>query len=264
MDPLSFVCDKQGSGPPLLLLHGLGHERRAWYPVMAELAGSHRVIAVDLPGCGESPDPQPGEPYDIPALVEALAELCARLGLRGVHIAGNSLGGALALELGTRGWARSVTALAPIGFGGRTVRHRLLLHGMEAATRVPGQLRRAVGDSPPARALARRALCGDPSAPQSREARFNTAVLEAGSPFVRLASEVVGYTFDAKKKVPCPVTVAWGDRDRVLPAWQAHRALSRIPHARQVTLLGCGHLPMRDNPRAVAATIQTTCAAADN
>ncbi|WP_046472511.1 alpha/beta fold hydrolase, partial [Allosalinactinospora lopnorensis] len=112
-----------------------------------------------------------------------------------------------------------------------------------------------------ARAVARRVLRGDHTAPAARQVRFDATALSPDSPFVRLAPLVAEYAFSAPD-VPCPVTIAWGDRDRLLPAAGAHRALRRIPHARQVTLLGCGHIPMADNPRAVAAEILQTCRAA--
>ncbi|NYE50310.1 pimeloyl-ACP methyl ester carboxylesterase [Spinactinospora alkalitolerans] len=264
MDPSTIVYDRRGAGSPLVLLHGLGHRSQAWYPTMAELARRHDVIALDLPGFGGSPAPGGDARYDIPALVDAVAGVCDALGLRRPHVAGNSLGGAIALELGARGVAASVTALSPIGFttARETAGTRLLTLGLGLAARVPERVRLAAADSPPARAVARRMLRGAPGDAGNRELKFDATVLSAGSPFVRLTPHVVGYAFTAGP-VPCPVTIGWGDLDRVLPVRAGRRALTRIPHARQVTLLGCGHVPMADSPRAVAATITDTCRAAE-
>jgi len=99
-----------------VLVHGLGHRRQAWDPVLPRLARHREVIALDLPGFGESPPLPAGESYDVPTAMERFAELFAELGLGAPHVAGSSLGGALALELGARGMVSSVTALAPAGF----------------------------------------------------------------------------------------------------------------------------------------------------
>ncbi|MFD0775677.1 alpha/beta fold hydrolase, partial [Streptomonospora algeriensis] len=123
METSRIVYDQWGKGEPVLLLHGLGHHRRAWQPVVADLAPHHRVLAPDLPGFGDSPAPgpealyDPCPPYDVGFLVDAVLKLCADLGLERPHVVGNSLGGAVALEMAVRGKAASVTALSPIGFG---------------------------------------------------------------------------------------------------------------------------------------------------
>jgi pimeloyl-ACP methyl ester carboxylesterase len=260
METSGMVYDRWGDGVPVLLLHGLGHRRQTWYAVARHLAAGHDVVAPDLPGFGASPLPGAADRYDIEALVDTVRRFCADLGWDRPHVAGNSLGGAIALELGARGFAASVTALSPIGFGSARegAGARVLARGARLAARIPEPVRVAAADSPPLRSIARRVLRGDPSAASARRLAFDATVLSAGSPFVRLVPHVAAYAFRARR-VPCPVTIAWGDRDRLLPAAGARRALRRIPHARQVSLLGCGHIPMADNPRAVAAEIRQTC-----
>ncbi|MFC3998853.1 alpha/beta fold hydrolase [Nocardiopsis sediminis] len=260
MGELRITYDRWGDGAPIVLLHGLGHRRQAWYPVVRRLAADHDVVALDLPGFGGSAPPAAADPYDISTLVATVQRFCDRLGLERPHLVGNSLGGAIALELGARGFAASVTALSPIGFAtGRTgAGTRVLARGARLASRVPERVWVAAAGSPPGRTVARHVLRGDPSADAARDLVFDATVLAAGSPFVRLAVHVADYAFTAGA-VPCPVTVAWGDRDRVLPATGAVRALRRIPHARIVTLLDCGHVPMADRPNTVAAEILRTC-----
>src|SRR5687767_333409 len=99
---------RTGSGPPVVLLHGIGLDREVWAPVVPLLAAEHEVVAVDLPGFGASAA-LAGEPT-----VEALAEAVEALGLERPLVAGNSLGGGIALELGRRRWAGGVCALSPI------------------------------------------------------------------------------------------------------------------------------------------------------
>ena len=96
----SVAYRREGSGEPLLLLHGIGHHLQAWDPVFALLAADRDVIAVDLPGFGASPGLPDGVAYDLATVVPVLGALCEALSLDRPHVAGNSLGGLLALELG--------------------------------------------------------------------------------------------------------------------------------------------------------------------
>lgn len=113
---VTLAYARVGSGEPLLLLHGIGHHRQAWDPVVDILAAERDVIAVDLPGFGESPALPDGLAHDLPTMNAALSGLCETLDLDRPHVAGNSLGGLLALELGREKLVRSVTALSPAGF----------------------------------------------------------------------------------------------------------------------------------------------------
>lgn len=262
MDHRGIVYERHGRGEPLVLLHGLGHRRQAWEPVVDELARRHEVFALDLPGFGDSPGPAPGGAYGIPALVDVVAAWCAAAGLPRPHLAGNSLGGAVALELGARGLAASVTALSPIGFsrGAELLGGRLMVGGMHVATRVPAKAWRRVIDSRPVRTLTTLAVHGGLRDPYGDLARLDPSVVTRGSPYTRLAPEVVRYSFNGGPVVTCPTTVAWGENDRVLPVRAVRRVLRAIPHAREVRLLGCGHVPMDYDPRTVAHTILNTCA----
>nr|WP_279582221.1 alpha/beta fold hydrolase [Fodinicola feengrottensis] len=112
------VVERRGTGSPLVLLHGIGHRWQAWQPVLNLLAERHDVIAIDLPGFGGSPTLPDDRPYDMLAAVDTFCEIMAAYKLDRPHLAGNSLGGALALEVGSRGLASSVTALSPAGFFG--------------------------------------------------------------------------------------------------------------------------------------------------
>ncbi|MFC7743667.1 alpha/beta fold hydrolase [Nocardiopsis composta] len=137
--------------------------------MLRSLAQRHEVYTLDLPGFGQSPAPDPERPFGIAALVDTVADWCAHAGVERPHIAGNSLGGAVALELGARGLASSVTALSPIGFtrGAEMLGSRILVGGMHVATRVPARVWHSVIDSRPVRALTTLALHGsvrDPAA----------------------------------------------------------------------------------------------------
>ena len=110
---MALAIESHGSGPPLVLLHGIGSRRGVWDPVAGALARERRVIAVDLPGFGESP---PEDFAPTPAGFTALERWFAEQGLGRPHVAGNSMGGGIALELARRGAVASATAVSPAGF----------------------------------------------------------------------------------------------------------------------------------------------------
>src|SRR5262245_43055610 len=104
-----------GCGQPLVLIHGIGHTWRGWRPMLPPLEQRCDVLAVDLPGCGRS-EPFPAGIDSTPeALADAVEDEMARAGFDRAHIAGNSLGGWIALELARRGRADTVTAISPAG-----------------------------------------------------------------------------------------------------------------------------------------------------
>src|SRR2546423_11969975 len=113
---MSLAHHRAGAGEPLVLVHGPRSQWRALGPVLERLAAQRDVIAPDLPGYGDSPPFAPATPHTPPAFAEAVAGLLDELELRDAHVAGFSLGGAIAYELGVLGRARSVTAISPIGF----------------------------------------------------------------------------------------------------------------------------------------------------
>ena len=114
---MSLNFDRQGHGDPLVLLHGISGELCVWEPVRDLLSQRAEVIAVDLPGFGRSPSLAPGIAPVPGALAAAVARLLDELEIARPHIAGNSLGAWIALELAAISRARSVTALCPAGCG---------------------------------------------------------------------------------------------------------------------------------------------------
>src|SRR3954447_13421526 len=93
--PMPLAHRRTGTGPPLVLMHGIGLDHRCWDPVLPQLERSREVIAVDLPGFGGSPGL--GAP-EVGTLADEVEDTLKALGVPGAHVAGNSLGGAIALE----------------------------------------------------------------------------------------------------------------------------------------------------------------------
>ncbi|WP_392668720.1 alpha/beta fold hydrolase [Streptomyces sp. LN785] len=257
---VSVAYERTGSGEPLLLLHGIGHHRQAWDPVLPLLASERDVTVVDLPGFGVSPALPDGVPYDLESVVPVLGALCAELGLDRPHVAGNSLGGLLALELGREKLVRSVTALSPAGFWTRS--ERLYAFGTLRAMRqgalaLPMPLIERLSRSAAGRAALTSTIYARPGRRAPEAVVSETVALRAATGFRETLA--LGRNVSFTGDVPgLPVTIAWGSRDRLLLRRQGIRAKHTIPGARLVRLPGCGHVPMSDDPALVARVILDT------
>ena len=258
---MGLTVQRAGAGEPVVLLHGLGSRGDAWAPVSELLAREREVIAVDLPGFGRS-EPDGTEP-SIPALTGRVERFFEEEGLERPHVAGNSMGGAVALELGRRGAVRSVTAFAPIGFWGESGRRWaawLLATGVKTARRAPQNLPTGirVATSRPG------VFFFSTGKPWQLPADEVLAITDAGvaaPSFDRAVELTRDYEFGEAGRLPeLPVTIAWGTRDVLLTyATQSRRARRLVPYARHVTLRRCGHVPFYDDPERCAEVIlQTT------
>src|SRR3954467_3069096 len=107
---------RPGTGEPLVLIHGIGSQWQVWTPLFEHLTPHRDVIAVDLPGFGDSPALANGDDPTPPLFAEKVIELLAELGRDRPVVAGNSLGGWVALEVARRGRARAVAPISPAGF----------------------------------------------------------------------------------------------------------------------------------------------------
>lgn len=254
----SLNYERRGAGEPLVLLHGIGHRWQAWQPVLDLLARDHEVIAIDLPGFGGSPAPPTGLPRSMSELVEAVRAQLRALGLDRPHVAGNSLGGGVALELACRGAAASATAFSPAGFCTPAEARRAfaILTTLRVSTFSPGPALRWVVTRPRVRDRAFGTLVADPTRLDPERLIGDSLALRRGKGYFPIGWGLREYAFTGSPNVP--VTVAWGSRDRILPVVQAQRARQALPAARHVSLPGCGHVPMSDDPELVARVILET------
>src|SRR5215207_4197055 len=153
---MELAFDRRGAGAPLVLIHGIGSRRGAWGPVVERLVAERDTIALDLPGFGDSPPLGDDVRPTVAALADAVQAFLERQGIDRPHVAGNSLGGGIALELGRRGVVRSVAALSPIGFWSPAERRYgvvMLRCSRLAAEHAPGAIDR-LACSPTGRAIA--------------------------------------------------------------------------------------------------------------
>jgi pimeloyl-ACP methyl ester carboxylesterase len=259
-----LAYERHGTGPPLVLLHGLGHRRQAWNAVLPLLTSDRTVIAVDLPGHGDSPPLVAAGRPAVRAMAEELFALFGELELDRPHVAGNSLGGALALIAGANGLASTVTGLSPAGFWA----HRWELRYVKTifvTAQVAGQVARplvpALVRSPTGRRVIDGAFVSRPSRMPAEQALADSAAfLKAHDAVYAVLAD--GITFTQTVPADVPVTIAWGAKDRLLPPRQVRGARQRLPHARFVALPGCGHVPMTDDPELVARVLLDGSAAA--
>ncbi|HEY1833634.1 MAG TPA: alpha/beta hydrolase [Solirubrobacteraceae bacterium] len=255
----SINYHREGEGPPLLLLHGIGHHWQGWRPVIDLLAGEYDVIACDSPGFGRSAALSQGIEPTISSYADAFEWFLAELGLEKPHVAGNSMGGAIALELARRRAVSSVCAFSPAGFwNAGELRFCQISLGMLAG--VPQSARPLVERLARARA-GRVALFsqtfGYPARLPAEEAVATLEDAWASPAFAGALKAFSDYRFEKGEQLRnTPVTIAWGARDLLLPyRLQAPRAKTLLPWATHVTL-GTGHVPYYDDPPAVAATIR--------
>ncbi len=251
-----------GSGDPLVLIHGIGSRWQIWEPVLDALTAEYEVLAIDLPGFGASPMPAPGTAAGAASLATLVAEFLRSVGFDWPHVAGNSLGGLISLELARRGIARSATAISPAGFASSPemvfARGSLWLAVRAARLAAPRSERLLV--RPGLRRLAFRQVVEHPERMSPAEASESLRAL-AGAPwFDETLPALRPREFSGGAEIPVPVTVAWGEDDRLLLPRQARRAAAEIPKARMVMLRGCGHVATYDDPAQVARAILGTAA----
>jgi pimeloyl-ACP methyl ester carboxylesterase len=255
---VSINYHREGAGPPLLLLHGVGHHWQGWRPVIARLSGEFDVIACDSPGFGRSAPLPSGIEPTITSYADAFEWFIAELGLERPHVAGNSMGGAIGLELARRRAISSVTALSPAGFWTNAERS-ICQVSLSALLNIPPPARPAIERA--ARTRAGRIalfsqLFGFPARLPADEAVETLRDAWASPAFAGALKEFDHYAFERPEELRnMPVTIAWGVRDRLLfYRTQSARARTMLPFATHVPL-GAGHVPFYDDPAAVAATI---------
>jgi pimeloyl-ACP methyl ester carboxylesterase len=259
-----MIRHRAGTGEPLLLLHGLGLSWRCWAPILPELEGRHDVLAVDLPGFGATPTLPRGRRPTVQALSDAVEAALDDADLGAVHVAGNSLGGWIGVELARRGRARTLVALAPAGM--ELPPERAYVISLNETMRLRAKAAARVARVAVASRIPRTALLAPM---RSRPWRVSAADAaeevrafgrsDGFQPTLRwtIAAGVPGGLDD----VAVPTRICFGTRDVMLAPCTAPRYAAAIPGAGLHQLPGCGHVPMADDPARVAAAITGITAA---
>jgi pimeloyl-ACP methyl ester carboxylesterase len=258
----ALAYERQGTGEPVVLLHGTGASRRCWKPVIGAIAADREVIAIDHPGCGESP------PLDEAATPEriaaAVAETFDELGLSQPAIAGHSMGGWVGLELAKRGAAGPLLALAPAGLWRR---HSPLGPGLAL---VSGRIMGRVGAplaKPVLKTATGRALTLRPHTVTARDVDPQLAIeLAEDARSARnwwkhfIAARAT--RFEGGGSIATPVTVVFGDSDRIAPAAKSQNRDELPAHAVWETWPNCGHMVMWDAPDRLVTAVRALGAGA--
>jgi len=248
-----------GSGPALLLIHGVGDNSTAWEPVHAKLAQRFTVIAPDLLGHGESDKPHAD--YSLPAFANGMRDLLAVLGIDRVTVVGHSFGGGVAMQFAYQ-YPELVERIVLVSAGGvsKDVSIALRLAAMPMGSEALATLR-APGVMPAIRLLGRAVGTAFGSTRFGRDAADAVSLLEgfqeprALSAFARTLRSVVdgrGQYVTMLDRVhlmgPIPVQVIWGEDDPIIPVEHARTAHASIPGSRLEIFEKSGHIPFGDHP----------------
>lgn len=244
---------RRGTGKPLLLIHGIGSSHRSWDLVINELAAERDVIAVDLPGFGDTP-PLAGE-NSISTFADAITDFLTENDLLGVDAVGSSMGARLVLELVRRGGVLgAVVSLDPGGFW----------QGWEIpffyqSVRLSAQLVNGLQPVLPV-------LTGSPVGRTLLFAQFSARPWKIPAPVAlqELRTFVPTPTFtelldnlahgEKQQGTPAgsvhqPLVIGWGRQDLVCLPSQSKRALRLFPDAHLHWFSHCGHFPQLDVPQ---------------
>lgn len=258
---MSFTAaHRGGAGPPLLLLHGFTDTWRTWELVLPALERERDVLALTLPG--HAGGPPLGPDPDVASVLDALEAAMDDAGLETADIAGNSLGGHLALALAARGRARSVVALAPAGGwdpADTAQTARVLEHfvAMRAALEPLAPQAEALLATPEGRRRATRdiAVHWEHIPAELLAHQLRGVVGCRGMEELLAGARRTGWPLDPVA-IGCPLRIVWGSEDRLLP-WPAaaERYRAWFSQADWVVLDDVGHCPQLDLPLETAQLI---------
>ena len=246
-----------GSGPPLLLIHGIGDSSETWRTVLPALARKHLVIAPDLLGHGMSAKPRAD--YSVAAYANGMRDLLGVLGIDRVTLVGHSLGGGVAMQFAYQ-FPEKTERMVLVSSGGAGGGVSPLLR---AAT-LPGASALLAGVRLPGARLAVSAGVGvlerldtglGVDAGDLRRVVEALPDARARAAFIRTLRAVVDWRGQVVTMLDrcylargMPTLLMWGTRDSVLPVGHAYQARAAMPGSRLELFEGAGHFPFRSDP----------------
>jgi 4,5:9,10-diseco-3-hydroxy-5,9,17-trioxoandrosta-1(10),2-diene-4-oate hydrolase len=244
-----------GSGPPVLLVHGHEQSATSWRWVIPALARTHRVLAVSLPGYG---DTAPGAHAPGSDTTPFVSEFLDALGIATCDLVGPSAGGAVALRLAVArpDRVRTLTLVDSAGLG-REVHPLLAVDTLPLVGELAIMLSRLPGGAMGRTTMSAAMLFAQPwrvpaqfFTEQHDQAR-RPGQLEASTAMARALFSSTGQRqilLDRLPSITAPTLVVWGGCDYVLPVSQAQVAVNLLPNGRLAVLPDCGHLPHIESP----------------
>lgn len=247
---------RTGHGKPLLLVHGLGGTRRSWDPILPALNQAKEVIALDLPGHGQTREEADSGTFD--GLARSLDDWLRREALVGIDMVGSSMGARLVLEMARRGRAGAVIALDPGGFwqGWERIFFKTTIAasiGLVRALRraLPVIAKNVAGRTALMAQLSAKPWALDPALiVQELNSFGNTRTFDA-----LVKDLATGATQKGTSNTPAPILIGWGRKDRLCLPRQAARAMAAFPDAELHWFENSGHFPMWDQPHETVRVI---------
>ena len=251
---------RAGSGEPLLLLHGTFYTWQAWSALLPDLRRNFDILAPTLLGHFEGDRFPPGVSPGLEALADGVERELDAAGWETAHIAGNSLGGLIGLELAQRGRARSVVAIAPGGDRPGSRFNEKRIGAIFTATRAIARGVQPHADRLCASEIGRFLLlswvCAHPERVSPADAVHAVNALARCPVYADLKRALPPARPLDLDQIRCPVLLAWPAKDRVLPFRRYGRAYCDVlPFAEVRMLDDVGHVPMMDDPAGIAALI---------
>jgi pimeloyl-ACP methyl ester carboxylesterase len=253
--PVNYIDVGSGDEDPVVLVHGLGGQWQNWLENIPRLALDRRVVAMDLPGFGLTPMPADDD-ITISGYGRCVNALCDKLGLGGIDLVGNSMGGYVAAEVAIQ-FPERVSRLVLVSAAGISSAETL-----QAPILTFGRIATAIATNSAARhrRLAARPLTRHVSlALVARHPRLLKADLAyegffkgAGKPgFDNALRASLDYDFrDRLPDVKVPTLIVWGERDSIIPVRDADEFERLIEDSRKVVMKDTGHIPMAERPTA--------------
>jgi pimeloyl-ACP methyl ester carboxylesterase len=261
--PVKLFYEEKGQGSPILLVHGFGASTYTWRNIAPALAESHRVIAVDLKGFGQSDKPF-DERYSVFDQAELLKQLIIDNDLRDLTLVGHSYGGGVVLVLAIDQDPRLKGRFAKI----------VLLDTIAYPQNIPVFFRMldmpvvshlGVRMVPPAvqTRIALRLAYFDNSKIKDEEVEMYAAPLRtaAGKHAIihsarQIVPEGIEEISERYKSITTPTLIGWCDHDRIVPLDVGIKLRRTLPNAHLEIVEGCGHMPQEEQPEATLSLIQ--------
>jgi pimeloyl-ACP methyl ester carboxylesterase len=259
-----FTFQRAGSGPVIVLLHGIAGSSETFGEVLPWLAEDYTVLAPDLLGHGRSAKPR-GD-YSIGAYANLVRDLLSALNIDRVSLVGHSLGGGVAAQFAYQ-FPEQCERLVLVSSGGLGREVSLLLRAASLPAVNPilsvlcaSRLRQTASGL--AGLLTRIGLRLSPDLDGFLQGYTSLADGDARRAFVYTLGTMVDFSGQRVSAVDrlylaaeIPTLIVWGDRDPIIPIAHAHAALARIPHAQLEIFSGAGHFPHREDPHRFVRTL---------